>query len=34
MIDRAGPNASAYMPREGSTELARASYAHVHSEHI
>ena len=34
VIDRAGPNASAYMPREGSAELARASYAHVHSEHI
>ena len=34
VIDRAGPNASAYMPSEGSAELARASYAHVRSEHI
>ncbi len=34
VIDRAGPNASAYMPREGSAELTRASYAHVLSKHI
>ena len=34
VIDRAGPNACAHMPREGSAELARASYAHVRSERI
>ncbi len=34
VIDRDGPNASAYMPREGSAEMARASYAHVRSKYI